>query len=508
MTAVGFHSVLSDGFDRQLFDHALDREPALVAAVERVGRLLPHPRALLCDLFSALYKLNVVILPAEEVSPAVLVQRRLLAAVAASEALARLRTRTQLDEVESGAGAALLAEHLLTALTRDHRVLAEELVDAAGAAHDEAALDEARRQLEHLPELPEGLLDPATRDRLRRALEGEARALEARLEEARARQGELADSLPAKVEAELDWKVGRLDEQLDELESTARSLGLGAGSDGRVSAGARLELGRRLLESKELRLLARLVGAFREVAFEARRRRISRAPQELHEVRLGADLGRLLPSELLGLDPARKALHLEFLRRFVEGRLLQYDLQAAAERGPMVVCLDGSGSMRGSKELWGKAVALTLMEIARRERRRCLALVFSSGHDLYEVELVDPGVGGGRGAIRDDDVLRFAEHFPGGGTSFEEPLDRATSAVAEGRYRRGDVVFITDGEAHVSEALLARIEERRRRHRFRIRGVLVDVQHSREGTLERFCDDVRRVSDLTADSLSDLFGAV
>jgi uncharacterized protein with von Willebrand factor type A (vWA) domain len=104
--------------------------------------------------------------------------------------------------------------------------------------------------------------------------------------------------------------------------------------------------------------------------------------------------------------------------------------------------------------------------------------------------------------------LRFAEHFPGGGTDFEQPLRRAVEAISEGRYRRGDVVFITDGEAQVSDGLIAELEQKRKKHRFKIRGILVDSAHSSTETLERFCDDLRRVTDLTADSLSDLFSAV
>ncbi len=81
--------------------------------------------------------------------------------------------------------------------------------------------------------------------------------------------------------------------------------------------------------------------------------------------------------------------------------------------------------------------------------------------------------------------------------------------MATGSYRRGDIVFITDGEAHVSEQLVDRIEAQRKAHRFRIRGIEVNVQPgSRADTLARFCDDVRQVTDLTADSIADVFAAV
>lgn len=504
--------LLHDGYDVEVFAQALRREPGLRAAVERAGRLLPRAEALLCDLFCALFKLNVVVRPAEELPASALVNRRLVEAVAGSSRLEELRLRTRLDELQAGAAAAALADHVLSSLARDHRVTAEELVDLAATAHDEAALEAREEELEHLGELDRGAFaDPAAAERLRAALEREIAALRRRLGEGREAQAALASSLPRELERELGWKLGRLGQQLDEVDSLMAGLGLGRGSGGggAVDAQARLELGQRLLKSRKLQMLAKLVGALREVAFEARRQRVSRAPQELHQVQTGAELERLLPSELLGLPRARGPLHLDFLRRLVEAQLLQYQLHGAAERGPMVICVDGSGSMHGSKELWAKAVALTLMEIARRERRRCLAIVFSSGGPLFEVELLGQARGrGARAAVRDEAVLSFAEHYPGGGTSFEEPLTRALEAVTEGSYRRGDVVFITDGEAPVSDALVARVEAERRRHRFRIRGIEVDVRDSRADTLARFCDDVRKVTDLTADAIADVFAAV
>ena len=60
-------------------------------------------------------------------------------------------------------------------------------------------------------------------------------------------------------------------------------------------------------------------------------------------------------------------LRKDFHRRFLDQELLQYSLRGVEEKGkgPMIVCLDGSSSMAGDKEIWSKAVTLTLLEIAR-----------------------------------------------------------------------------------------------------------------------------------------------
>src|SRR5205823_5182219 len=177
-----------------------------------------------------------------------------------------------------------------------------------------------------------------------------------------------------------------------------------------------------------------------------------RASEEVFEVRLGSDLERLLPPELLALH--HPLLRRDFARRLVEGRLLSYSLRGADQRGrgPMIVCLDGSGSMAGDKEIWSKAVALTLLEIARRQRRLFRFICFSSADTpLFTLDL-NPRE---RHEVQEDRALDVAEYFPGGGTDFETPLSAALDCLRAARYRRGDVVLITAGECRAGPEWLA-----------------------------------------------------
>lgn len=498
--------VVQDGYDRELFARLYRTNGALRQTAHRIERVLPHAEDLLRDVFAVLFKLNVVLLHPSEVAASAQIHRRLVEAVLASSDLTELKNKTELDPERSAEVVIVLGERILKALTREHRVLARELAETAEGAALEAELETKKAERADLDALAEHRLDPSDRQKTQDALEQEIRALERDLEGTRDRQKQVAHDLPLAVDQEIAGAIRRLPEEISSVDVQIRALGLGGGKNQEVDARTRVELGERLATSKKLRLLARLTGAFREVATEARKRRIARAPQEAHAIRTGRDLARLLPSELLGLRRERRGLHLDFLRRFSDGGLLQYDLTGPASRGPMVVCVDGSSSMQGSKELWAKAVALTLMDIARRERRRCLAIVFADGPELFRVELVAGR--GGRKVVQDRAVLDFAEHFPGGGTAFEPPLVAALEAVTEGTYRRGDIVFITDGQASVSDSLVSQIDVARTRHRFRIRSIEVDVEQSQRSSLARFSDDVRSVSELAADSLADLFAAV
>jgi uncharacterized protein with von Willebrand factor type A (vWA) domain len=104
-----------------------------------------------------------------------------------------------------------------------------------------------------------------------------------------------------------------------------------------------------------------------------------------------------------------------------------------------------------------------------------------------------------------DRALDVAEYFPGGGTDFETPLDAATGGLRTARYRRGDVVLITDGACEVSPAWRMRFLAEKARLGFSLFSVLIDVGQSTVATLEALSDRVTSVSRLTDDAARDLF---
>jgi uncharacterized protein with von Willebrand factor type A (vWA) domain len=102
-------------------------------------------------------------------------------------------------------------------------------------------------------------------------------------------------------------------------------------------------------------------------------------------------------------------------------------------------------------------------------------------------------------------VLRFAEHFPGGGTDFARALDAGIERLAERPLRGADLVLITDGECRVEPEWRERYLAARRRLGFRLYAVLVDQgAHDIEGVAP-LADRITTVSRLTPRSVRDLF---
>ncbi len=490
--------VESDSFDRGAFAALAAETPSLVALLERGGALAPHFRELVEDVFCLLYKLEPRWRAREEVGPAAALNRELLGALREHPLLESVREESQLDAVKAGLGAVLLGEHVL-ALLREERVLPRgDLLDLWDLARRE---EDLRRRGEELADVARG---GAGRETQRDAQQA-AEVAEGELRQKAARVAERLAEIPARARAAVPAGLGGLRRELGETAEQARSWGAGLGAGGRHSPGRQIELGRRLASNPKLRRLAALVGRMRAQALALRRTSLERPNEEMFDVELGRTLDRLLPPELLALR--HPVLRRDFLRRLAEGQLQSYRLRGADERGrgPMIVCLDGSSSMAGEKEIWSKAVALTLLEIARRQRRLFKFFCFSSSDmPLYTLDLNPRD----HHLVREDRALDVAEYFPGGGTDFETPLDAALETLAAARYRRGDVVLITDGECQVSAPWLERFRREKKRLGFSLFSVLIDVGASSAAALGELSDRVTSVSQLTDAGVRELFVAL
>jgi uncharacterized protein with von Willebrand factor type A (vWA) domain len=498
-------TVEHDGYDRAAWRQAFAASETLQRTAARGARLLPRFDALLFDLYLALYKLNVLPRPAAAVPPSAQIHRRILGDVLAAQGYAALRERTALDEPRAAAGAARLADEVLKALKQEELLDEEELLQQFELAAEEDALGELREQEDAAGALAGGDADSAVA-RAADALRDERTRRETALRRRATEAAEAARRLPARLTGRLDAAAERLPDELDEAEAESESFERGLGAGMRVPAEERLALGDRLAKSEKLRRLAALVGAMREEALDARRIRSERLAAEVYEVTLGREVARLLPAELMALR--HPLLRRDLLRRLTEGRVLSYALRGSRRgRGPVVCLVDVSSSMAGKKELWAKAVALTLMDVARRQGRRFQAITFSAPPAAPRVfHPLDTQHGAtGRREADPDEVLALAEHFPGGGTDYVPPLERAVETLRTAPFRQGDLVFITDGEAAIAADWRAQFLETKRTLGFRLYAVLVDLGPTSAQVFEGLADDVTLVSALTTRAARRLF---
>ena len=495
----------SDRYDRQAFANLRSNSPSLRTLEEVGGTLVPHFADLLQDLFCLLFKYNVIFNPETELRASAALNRTFLTALHEHALIQVLREMTLLDEAKASLCTLLVGEGILELLKSEKTLTRRDMLDLWNVERQEQVVTEMKEVFEHAEELnkSEGTENDAAKlEQVKKRLERRLTAAEASLrQQARGLQEDL-QRLDTATKARVQATGIKAAQNLEDASEEAEQWGAALGSGGRSPAARKLELGKRLAGNDKLKKLVRMVGRMKFHALAIRKRVFERTNEELLAIEQGSALDHLLPHELLTLH--HPILHKDFQRRLLDQQLLQYSLRGIEEKGkgPMVVCLDGSSSMAGEKELWSKAVTLTLLEIARRQRRPFHSICFSSSETpLQTLDLNTRN----RYGVETDRVMDLAEYFPGGGTDFEKPLDAALECLQKSRYKKGDVVFITDGECQVSVEWSEHFREAKAKLAFSLFSILIDVGPSSLGTVRELSDRVTTIKQLTNEGVRDLF---
>lgn len=178
------------------------------------------------------------------------------------------------------------------------------------------------------------------------------------------------------------------------------------------------------------------------------------------------DLNKLLPNETMFL--AYPELEVVFYKHLADKRLMNYRVQGKSrtlrkvraqkpdnqqieiEKGPFVLCVDASGSMKGFPEQSAKAMAYALMQIALAEGRDCYVILFSTEQITYELTKQD-------GLREAADFLTYTFH---GGTAFEPVLLKSIDLMNSEKYRNADLVVLSDFIApKQSEEMLQKVQK-------------------------------------------------
>ena len=167
-------------------------------------------------------------------------------------------------------------------------------------------------------------------------------------------------------------------------------------------------------------------------------------------IHFGKDIEHVLPQEIALLaDDATATL---FDMKFVEGRLMCFEMEGREtstreieeeqmreveeeeELGPIIICVDTSGSMHGSPETVAKAVTLFMATRALSQKRNCLLINFSTG-----IETLD--LSGGVGMTK---VITFLQRSFHGGTDSTLALTHALKTIENEKYNQSDLLVISD----------------------------------------------------------------
>lgn len=457
-------SVLNtDAFDKRRFKELFEMSEGL-QKVREEGQL-PTTEALLGDIWAALYKMKPHILT-EGIDPALKPNLTILERLMADEHFEEYRNFTRLDDLASTVCTVKFGEKINSWLA-EAKALDEELLkqmDAVEALQTDIPIEQADEEQDEIEEGPVQELAEATdklNDKLELTLETNGERFLQGIEEAAEESIKVKDSLISLMGGST---AGKGDAELK-----------------KVPLREQLAIADQVAMDPKMQEIAEWAGRFQEVAREKQKTDYVDA-MERRGVTIGNEMERLLPVEL-GLF-ANDSTKKDFLRRYAEGETMQYEQKKRENlgKGPIIFCLDQSGSMK-LLDNQSKGFILALLTIAKKQKRDLCVLLFST--TIQKDVFIN-------GKITSNELARLARTYLGGGTDFTLSLQGALEVIEESSFKNADVIFVSDGEDEISEEFLKEFNKTKKQKEFNVLTLMLGKDTA---VAESFSDRVLHVTD-------------
>lgn len=215
-------------------------------------------------------------------------------------------------------------------------------------------------------------------------------------------------------------------------------------------------------KNKEITDLCNLLGKVKKYNKELIKEKISRAikydikvpnknsNEEVSGIKLGKSIEYLLPNELALLNDSE--LEELFDLKYIEEKLMLFDYDSYInvekekiveefvesekdeEKGPIIICVDTSGSMSGAPERIAKAIAFCISSKAISENRPCLLINFSTSIEVIEFNKFNLFT----------DILNFLKKSFNGGTDLIPALKYSLDKIENEKFEKADVLILSD----------------------------------------------------------------
>ena len=192
---------------------------------------------------------------------------------------------------------------------------------------------------------------------------------------------------------------------------------------------------------KDLLKLAKLIGRSGSVDFKPSGHFPTAAKSDITGITIGDNLSSLLPSETALLScPATQPT---FYHNYVEKRLQIFASASSGnapvthQDGPVIICLDTSGSMRGEKVEIACNLTMAITIIAQRRKRDVLVVKYSDWHFLLKVTKL---------SRQREDLEKFLSSYQGCGNAENELFRWLFKDILpnEKAFDTADILCITD----------------------------------------------------------------
>src|SRR5699024_4869333 len=341
----------SDKFDKRRFQKFYDMSQGL-QDLNEFENPFPTFGSLLNDIWGSLYKMKPDLKEREDVSKAFQTNHAFMERIMDDENFERYRETTRLDDLASAIGTVQFGKKTYAWLKQQRE--------------QNEALDQQMQQLNAMERQLE-------RQRQEHGTGNENQTLQEDLQQ---QAKELQGTIDQALNQNKSGLAQAMDQAMQQTQVSKQNLktlvgGTNAGSGEaelkKMPLRDQLALAEQLTDDGRMQKIGEWAGRFKQIA---RKKQKSKHQKQTSRsgVTLGNDPSRLLPSELALYK--NEATRTEFMRRFAKRKTRQHDTKGkqALGKGPVVLCLDQSGSMK-DLDNQAKGFALALMSIAKKQKR-------------------------------------------------------------------------------------------------------------------------------------------
>lgn len=449
------NSVLNaDAFDKRRFNEFLKMSKGLQELKENGENEFPYFSQLMGDIWSSFYKTKPRLLEEEKILPELKANHSFMGKIMSDEGFKQTKKTTTFDDVSSALFTVSFGEKVL------------EWIKEIKEKNKE--FEKAINNMQNLQQEQEG--DQQLINQINQMNE--------------ILQNELSSS---NIQEMIKQGIKETNEQKNSLKDLLNGIGAGTGNGDfelqKMPTRERIALAEKLKDNKKIKKIAEWAGRFKQIA-RSKQKVKHKESVERSGISMGNEVERILPIELsMQSFPTAK---LDFLRRFAEGQVMLYDKKGkdVLGKGPIVLCLDQSGSMR-TLELQSKGFALAIMAIAKKQKRDFAYIPFSTSAKVHLFK---------KGKISVKEMTEIAESFKNGGTNFYHPLKKALNLIIESRFKDADIIFVTDGDATLPYEFIEKFNKVKRQKKFGMKTILIGFE-AKDESLKPVSDEIIHAND-------------
>ena len=378
--------------DLEIYEDIVAQLPIMQETLLEGETVLPTFKYLHQDIFLSLYKYTPIVLPKSEMHTSTLMNRGIISNLVNTPDYITLRSICRLDLFNAALGTEIMGKKVIEVLReaiKNIKDLKKKKEAMDRLLEEEEKIDELIEEIENIDELIEDAKrngDMAYASQLqtdKTAKEETAATLKAMANKIAEECDELIeeDELVDNINTVVSSGINMVSEEVQEVSDICQAWGLGTGNTCHVAFQDKKEAVECIRRSEKLKKFTDLIGRFKESAITEQKKKAKHGAVEIKSVTTGNKVQDTLPSDRMNL--CNETTKKDFYRRMTENQLMTYSKESNKQKnkGPIIVCVDTSGSMHGNAEMWSKALTVGILEVAQMQKRDFACIIYSSTAD-------------------------------------------------------------------------------------------------------------------------------